>query len=287
MTVDSEAIFALMELRRHDPRALGELRGAMAAAWLDEREPRDAVPRARRRAAAVARADGRPSSSSPRRAARSRSSRPPSRSASSSARCARDASCASSAAGSSAQRRFRPDRSYRETDVLPPVRAPHEAVSCLERLAAHHVDRRSSSRLAPSVPSGSTLDALVAKPLADEVLERRPGAPRDVEQPVDLPLGEERRVVPPRLRPVGHLRQAGRDARASSAPCSIARSSRSSPCRTSKPASRSAFAERSERVRVQRRRRERAPPGGEVARRRRPAELRRRAAGAARGAPRA
>ena len=38
MTVDSEAIFALMELRRHDPRALSELRGAMAAAWLDERD---------------------------------------------------------------------------------------------------------------------------------------------------------------------------------------------------------------------------------------------------------
>ena len=38
MTVDSEAIFALMELRRHDPRALSEMRGAMAAAWLDERD---------------------------------------------------------------------------------------------------------------------------------------------------------------------------------------------------------------------------------------------------------
>ena len=38
MTVDSEAIFALMEHRRHDPRALSEMRGAMAAAWLDERD---------------------------------------------------------------------------------------------------------------------------------------------------------------------------------------------------------------------------------------------------------
>jgi hypothetical protein len=34
------------------------------------------------------------------------------------------------------QRRFRPDRSYREDSALPPVRAPREAVSCLERLAA-------------------------------------------------------------------------------------------------------------------------------------------------------
>ena len=38
MTVDSEAIFALMERRRHDARALSEMRGAMAAAWLDERD---------------------------------------------------------------------------------------------------------------------------------------------------------------------------------------------------------------------------------------------------------
>src|SRR4051794_38834695 len=38
MTVDSELIFALAEMRRSDPRALEELRGSMAAAWLDERE---------------------------------------------------------------------------------------------------------------------------------------------------------------------------------------------------------------------------------------------------------
>jgi hypothetical protein len=34
------------------------------------------------------------------------------------------------------ERRFRPDRRYREDGYLPPVRAPREAVSCLERLAA-------------------------------------------------------------------------------------------------------------------------------------------------------
>jgi len=34
------------------------------------------------------------------------------------------------------ERRFRPDRRYRESGYLPPVRAPREAVSCLERLAA-------------------------------------------------------------------------------------------------------------------------------------------------------
>jgi asparagine synthetase B (glutamine-hydrolysing) len=37
MTVDSEAIFALAELTESRPKALEELRGSMAAAWLDER----------------------------------------------------------------------------------------------------------------------------------------------------------------------------------------------------------------------------------------------------------
>jgi hypothetical protein len=34
------------------------------------------------------------------------------------------------------ERRFRADRRYRDDAYLPPVRAPREAVSCLERLAA-------------------------------------------------------------------------------------------------------------------------------------------------------
>jgi hypothetical protein len=34
------------------------------------------------------------------------------------------------------QRRFRPDRRYREAAPHSPVHSPHEAVSCLERLAA-------------------------------------------------------------------------------------------------------------------------------------------------------
>src|SRR4051794_5226543 len=38
MTVDSEAIFALAELRKSDPRVLEQLRGSMAAAWVDERD---------------------------------------------------------------------------------------------------------------------------------------------------------------------------------------------------------------------------------------------------------
>src|SRR5215471_16216920 len=39
MTVDSEAIFALAAHSRNDPRALEELAGSMATAWLDQREP--------------------------------------------------------------------------------------------------------------------------------------------------------------------------------------------------------------------------------------------------------
>jgi glucosamine 6-phosphate synthetase-like amidotransferase/phosphosugar isomerase protein len=39
MTVDSEAIFALMELERSSAKALDRLYGSMASAWMDEREP--------------------------------------------------------------------------------------------------------------------------------------------------------------------------------------------------------------------------------------------------------
>jgi glucosamine 6-phosphate synthetase-like amidotransferase/phosphosugar isomerase protein len=39
MTVDSEAIFAVAAHSRNAPRALEALRGAMAAVWIDEREP--------------------------------------------------------------------------------------------------------------------------------------------------------------------------------------------------------------------------------------------------------
>src|SRR3954447_21702337 len=39
MTVDSEAIFAVAAHSENDPRALEALTGAMATAWLDQREP--------------------------------------------------------------------------------------------------------------------------------------------------------------------------------------------------------------------------------------------------------
>ncbi len=134
MTVDSEAIFALMELRRHAPRALAELRGAMAAAWLDERDPAtlflargvarplwigrtrsDLFFASTRRALAIVEA-----------ALRVRLELTE----------VREGRLLHVVRGQIVrERRFRPDRSYREDGYLPPVRAPQEGVSCLERLA--------------------------------------------------------------------------------------------------------------------------------------------------------
>ncbi len=134
MTVDSEAIFALMEVRRHDSRALSELHGAMAAAWLDERDPAtlflarglsrplwigqtrtDLFFASTRRALAIVEA-----------ALQVRLQ----------VRGLREGRLVHVVDGRIVrERRFRPDRSYREEDVPPPVRAPHEAVFCLERLA--------------------------------------------------------------------------------------------------------------------------------------------------------
>lgn len=135
MTVDSEAIFALMELREHDPRALSELRGAMAAAWLDERD--DAIlylARGRLRPLWIATTGGGLFFASTRGALaivaavlRTRLD----------VREVREGRLLHVVAGRVVrERRFRPDRRYREDRYLPPVRAPREAVSCLERLAA-------------------------------------------------------------------------------------------------------------------------------------------------------
>jgi glucosamine 6-phosphate synthetase-like amidotransferase/phosphosugar isomerase protein len=134
MTVDSEVIFALMERRSHDPRALRELRGTMAAGWLDERVP-DSLFLARgisrplwigrtgtdvffastRRALAIVEA-----------ALRVRLD----------ARPLREGRLVEVVAGQVVRtRRFRPDRSYREEGTVSPVHSPHEAVSCLAQLA--------------------------------------------------------------------------------------------------------------------------------------------------------
>ena len=135
MTVDSEAIFALMELREHDPRALSELRGAMAAAWLDDRDAATMyLARGRLRPLWLATADGSLYFASTRgalaivaAALRTRLD----------VREVREGRQLQVRAGRVVrERRFKPDGRYREDGYLPPVRAPREAVSCLERFAA-------------------------------------------------------------------------------------------------------------------------------------------------------
>ena len=135
MTVDSEAIFALMELREHDPRALAELRGAMAAAWVDDRDERTLyLARGRLRPLWLGTTSGCLYFASTRRALTIAAAALRTRLE---VRDVREGRLLHVQAGRIVrQRRFRPDRRYREDGYRPPVRAPREAVSCLERLAA-------------------------------------------------------------------------------------------------------------------------------------------------------
>ena len=133
MTVDSEAIFALVD--EHGPRArvLDELYGSMACAWLDERRPRVLY---------VARGIGRPLwigrgrheivFASTRHALEifERYARVSLRKS----ELDEGALLGVEGARIALHERFRPDRGFYEAP-LPPVRAPHEAVSCLRRLA--------------------------------------------------------------------------------------------------------------------------------------------------------
>ena len=135
MTVDSEAIFALVDEFGPQTAVLEQLVGAMATAWVDERDP-DVLH--------LARGIGRPLW-----LARGRHEVlfASTRSALEVAERAlgttfrktevEEGRLLTLADGSLVEeRRWSPDRSYREQDVLPAVRAPHEGRSCLERLAA-------------------------------------------------------------------------------------------------------------------------------------------------------
>ena len=134
MTVDSEAIFALMELRHHDPRALRELRGAMAAAWLDEDRPDTLfVARGLHRPLWIGATRTEVFFASTRRALAIVEAATHVRLQ---LREVREGRLFSLVSGKIVRkRRFRPDRSYRDAGHLPPVRAPYEAVSCLTQLA--------------------------------------------------------------------------------------------------------------------------------------------------------
>jgi glucosamine--fructose-6-phosphate aminotransferase (isomerizing) len=134
MTVDSEAIFALVEASDDSARVLEQLQGSMATAWLDERRP-DAV--------FLARSVGRPLW-----AGRGKhetffaSTRHALEVVEDTLRMTLwkreldEGTLVALEHGRPAwTERFTPDRSYRERP-LPAVRAPHEGEHCLRRLAA-------------------------------------------------------------------------------------------------------------------------------------------------------
>jgi glutamine---fructose-6-phosphate transaminase (isomerizing) len=135
MTVDSEAIFALAEAHDADPRSLEQLYGAMATAWLDERRPETLY---------LARGVGRPlwigtgpnefffASTRAALEVVEQALRMTLRKI----EIAEGRFLQVQSGRVAARERFRPDRSYREENALPSVRAPQEGLSCLAQLAA-------------------------------------------------------------------------------------------------------------------------------------------------------
>lgn len=135
MTVDSEVIFALVAVHGTGPAVLEQLFGAMAAAWVDEREPTVLhVARGVGRPLWLARGRNEVFFASTRealevveRALRTTLLKTQ----------VEEGRLLSLVDGELVQeRRFIPDRSYREDRELPAVRAPHEGRSCLDRLWA-------------------------------------------------------------------------------------------------------------------------------------------------------
>jgi glucosamine 6-phosphate synthetase-like amidotransferase/phosphosugar isomerase protein len=134
MTVDSEAIFALVEASRGSSRVLERLRGSMATAWLDERLPHLLfVARSVGRPLWLGRARHEAFFASTRQALEivEDALRMPL-----SKRELDEGTLLALEHGRVAwSERFTPDRSYEETP-RPAVRAPHEGATCLKRLAA-------------------------------------------------------------------------------------------------------------------------------------------------------
>jgi glucosamine 6-phosphate synthetase-like amidotransferase/phosphosugar isomerase protein len=134
MTVDSEAIFAIAAHSRNDARAFEQLRGAMATAWIDQRE-RGAVFLARGAGRPLWIGEGRESVffASTEQALevverycglRLRKQE------------VREGTQFVLRNGAVARKeRFRPDVEYVEDNPLPAIRAPHEREFCLSRLA--------------------------------------------------------------------------------------------------------------------------------------------------------
>ena len=134
MTVDSEAIFALAEMSANDPRALEQLHGVMAAAWIDERNPDTLF---------LARGVGRPLwIGRGRRELFFASTRDALEVTERTLRISLrkteidEGRILHVESGDVvAEKRFKPDRSYREQKMVRAVPAPHEGASCLARLA--------------------------------------------------------------------------------------------------------------------------------------------------------
>jgi glucosamine 6-phosphate synthetase-like amidotransferase/phosphosugar isomerase protein len=136
MTVDSEAIFALAEHSQGSPEALEQLYGAMATAWLDERDGSTLfLARGVGRPLWVGTSGGQELFFASTRAALEvleRTTRLTLRK-----REVEEGTLLRIQDGRVTRTdRFRPDGSYVEDRVLPSVRAPHEGASCLQRLAA-------------------------------------------------------------------------------------------------------------------------------------------------------
>jgi len=135
MTVDSEAIFALAEHAEGSPEALEELHGAMATAWLDERQGSVLF---------LARAVGRPlwigTAGKELFFASTRDALDlleQTLHLSVRKREVDEGTLLRVEDGRiTGTDRFQPDRTYVEETILPSVRAPHEGASCLQRLAA-------------------------------------------------------------------------------------------------------------------------------------------------------
>jgi glucosamine 6-phosphate synthetase-like amidotransferase/phosphosugar isomerase protein len=134
MTVDSEAIFAIAEATDSSAKALEQLRGSMATAWLDERRPGELF---------LARGVGRPLWLGAGReelifASTKAALEVVERYLSLKLRkreLAEGTLVRVSAGEEVGRERFRPDRNFNERQ-LPAVRAPHEGHSCLRQLAS-------------------------------------------------------------------------------------------------------------------------------------------------------
>jgi glucosamine 6-phosphate synthetase-like amidotransferase/phosphosugar isomerase protein len=135
MTVDSEAIFALMELTESDHAGLEQLRGSMATAWIDERvSGRIYLARGVARPLWIGRS---------RRELFFASTKSALEVVEGTLRLTLRKQEVSEGRLLHLERgkivtetRFRTDRAYRDDRTLPSVRAPHEGASCLAKLAA-------------------------------------------------------------------------------------------------------------------------------------------------------